>query len=194
MKDETDTPYLHISRGSSNPRVLDSNSGTLAKLNSGIVRFEFVFAKDKDADGNFLPFMDMTCRTLTKKDVNGAPLSSNNYIYMFKVTDDGAFLSKNAKDSYLAANKFVEFDENGVIRINFEIDFNNLTITGFNENGDNVVTSFEIPESSGAKTGIEYMKTFTSYFFFLEGKSDSVDSTMRIYSITIKETYGTSKV
>ena len=194
LKDENNTPYLHISRGSKGPRVLDNNSGSLTKFNSGIVRFEFVFAKDKDADGNFLPFMDMACRTLTKKDVNGATLSSNNYIYMFKVTDDGAFLTKNATSTYPNANKFAEFDENGVIRVNFEIDFNNLTITGFNENGEDVVTSFEIPESSGAKSGIEYMKTFNSYFFFLEGISDTADSTARIYSITIKETYGTAEV
>ena len=189
-KDENNTPYLHILRGNSAPRIVDNSSGSLRKFESGNVRMEFVFAKEKDENGEFLPFMDMHCRTIAQHDVNGKKLSASNYVYMFKVTDDGAFLAGDVtKNVYSSSNKFAEFDENGVIRVTIELNFNDLTLTGINANGENVVTAFTVPESSGATNGREYQQSFRNYVFFFEGLNDSADSVVRIYSITLTDKY-----
>ena len=190
-KDENGNRYLLINRGSSGPRVYES-SGKIARFSNATVRYELVVAKEKDENGEFLPFMGFFFRILAKKDVNGANLSPYNYIYMFKADDDGAFLTNNvtAKESYPTTNKFADFDENGVLRITLELDFENLTLTGFGTvNGEEtqVTTSFTVPESSGAADGVAYMKTFTSYTFFIEGFSTASgsDSVLRLYSIAV---------
>ncbi len=182
VTDENGNKYLEFVRGGYNPNIV-MTSGDVAKSSSASFSYELVIGKNGD-----LPMTDFTFRILAKVDVNGNPLSKNNQLYMFFVTDSGAYIYHNPEDyggvSLTEENRFAEFKD-GKLTVRFEIDFENELLIGYGDDGKTVTKPLPIPISSGAKNGIEYMKTFTEYVMYLYSQGDNsvLDESARIYSI-----------
>ena len=172
--------YLKWVKGSKTSRLAMS-TGNIAKISSTAISYELVLGKDGDA-----PFDNFTFRTIAKVDVNGNKLASNNALYLFKLDKNGAYLSTSGSTSY-AKTAFATFDENGKITVRVTVDFANEHIIGYTADGNTVTSTLKIPESSGAKNGLEYMKTFTEYVFYFMA-SGSAESTARVYSMKIGDT------
>ena len=194
--DENGVRYLEMLKGTKDPRITRYQND-LSTFEKTTLRVEIVVSKDKDENGNFLPFAGFTFKTLAKHDISGNSLSSNNQLYMFTVNENGAFLVSNAtasKGDFPKTNKFADFDEDGKLTIIVEVDFKNLTVTGFSKDGTAVVQStFTVPESSGANgDGVLFMKSFTYCYFYISLTSGTDDSSIRFYSIKVGESRGSA--
>jgi uncharacterized repeat protein (TIGR02543 family) len=171
--------YLEYSRGEKDPRVI-LTTGEIASASNTSISYELVIGKDGDK-----PFGGFLFRTLAKQDVNGNALASNNQLYMFMIDENGACLSNGGDKTFLSETKFAEFEDDK-ITVRVVLDFKNCLIIGVGADGTTVSVPFDIPASSGATNGIEYMKTFSSYVFYLypHGKANS---SARIYSIKVTD-------
>ncbi len=177
--DESGKKYLEFNKGTKDPAII-MTTGNIAKSANTSVSYEIVIGVNGDA-----PIINYTFRTLAKVDVNGDKLGSNNQLYMFGLRSDGAYITADGSSKISADEtaRFAEFKD-GKITIRVEIDFKNELIIGYRDDGTFVASPLTIPESSGAKNGLEYMKTFTDYVMYLYAQGDSTSSA-RIYSIKI---------
>ncbi len=177
--DENGNKYLECYKGTKDPRII-LTSGNIAASTNTSVSYEIVIGVNGDA-----PIINYTFRTLAKVDVNGEKLESNNQLYMFGLKSDGAYLTTDgAKNiSTNQSHRFAEFKD-GKITVRVEIDFKNELVIGYRDDGTFVSSPLTIPESSGAKNGLEYMKTFNEYVMYLYSQGNSTSSA-RIYSIKI---------
>ncbi len=164
-----------------NPFAL-MNNGAIALSSDTQISYELTFSKN----GNE-PLQTFYLRTLAQYDVNGDKLASSNSLPLFKVTSSGIYLSENVSSSVSASDIKISDITDGKMTVRVVIDFVACQIKAYTEDGDILIRQFDIPESSGAENGIEFMKTFTTYVFYMMSTTPqaTLNTSVRIYDFKI---------
>ncbi len=179
-EDSLGNKYLAWTNGENDPIIL-INNGAIAKMSLHTVSYEIKLARNGDA-----PFMSTAARINIAGTVGGANLSSSNKLNLYGTTADGSVYLGNDTAAVLGAVP----EDGSAFTIKVVVDFENLRLIGFCEDGNVITKELSIPANSGAKTGIEYQTCANTYVFYWQGSSsnkDSEGSSVRIDSIKIAE-------
>ncbi len=167
----------------SNPFIVMTN-GAIANAISPYISYKLTFSKDANAPLNTFYF-----RTLAQHDVNGTKLSDSNSVSLFKVLNDGIYLSNTFAGTEIGDTDVKIGDiTDGKMTVRVLLDFAECKVKAYDDKGSLLgEMAFEIPESSGAADGIEFQKCFKSYVFYMMSNtaSDVLNSTVNIHEMKI---------
>ena len=177
--DESKNKYLVWTNGEEDP-IIDLSQGYISNMSDTLVSYEIRFARNGDA-----PLMQTSASARAQYDVNGTKLSSSAKINLFNTAKNGnVYLGSTAAT---AVGTIPADGSEFVLRL--LIDFTNLTIYAYKDDGTVVSEAFTIPANTGAKTGAEYQKLFTTYTLYWQGSTKNTEegASMRVEGIKLAE-------